>query len=141
MVMAVVTFFATEAVTQQRYVIPVKEEVKVYENMPRKTYEQAIFSLGNTDRAIVLKERNDALRIKDHQGRTGWVERKLVRSVAAGNQITFGNETVYGHLNAPSPIYVGGTDQPGDYGLLLHRSFRNELSTNIDRPTLERQSE
>lgn len=138
MIIMAISLVAVEAGNQQRYVIPVKNKARVYENMPRKVNESALFSLGQSDRAIVLEEKEDALKIEDLQGRTGWVERRLVRSVSAGIQFVFGNEKILGYLDDPTPIYVLGTNRPGDHGILLDRSFRNELATNVDRSTLER---
>lgn len=133
-----VSVAAAQAADRQRYVMPTQKRVGVYANRLRTLNEQALFTAGTDDRLIVLANEGRYLKVKNTRGRTGWVEKRLVTTIDVSARMMFGDETVLGYPDNPTPLYVGGIDDPGEAPLRLGRSFREELAINVDRETIER---
>ena len=140
-ILLAVAFAIAEAGDRQRYVMPTQKNVGIYENMTRKLNEEALFSAGPDDRLIVCANEGRYLQVKNTQGQTGWVEKRLVTSIAASARMMFEDAAVLGYLDNPTPIYIIDSDGSGERALRLDRSFREELAINVDRETVERSTQ
>jgi hypothetical protein len=137
-VLLLVLVVAAGAGERGKYVIPVRDQVKAYANEVRRIYEKSVFTVGVEDRLVVLREERRALKVRDPEGRVGWVQREDVKTVARSALFTYGEAEIPGYLDSPTPIYIlEGTD-PGETGILLDRSFKDDLTENVDRETVER---
>ncbi len=137
LLVSTITFFASA----QKIAQPVKEGVKVYKSDTRQLYEEAIQTVGTSDRLQVLDSKRDMHKIKTSDGTIGWVEKKEV-SVLSGKSKTFvfDNAEVVGYLDNPTPVYIIDTDDPNADPISLDRSFKDALRENIDKETVERQT-
>lgn len=137
LVISTFTFFASA----QKIAQPVKEGVKVYKSDTRQLYEEAMLTVGTSDRLQVLDSKRDMHKIKTSDGTIGWVEKKDV-SVLSGKSKTFvfDNAEVVGYLDNPTPVYIIDTDDPNADPISLDRSFKDALRENIDKETVERQT-
>lgn len=136
LLVSTITFFASA----QKIAQPVKEGVKVYKSDTRQLYEEAMLTVGTSDRLQVLDSKRDMHKIKTSDGTIGWVEKKDV-SVLSGKSKTFvfDNAEVVGYLDNPTPVYIIDTDDPNADPISLDRSFKDALRENIDKETVERQ--
>jgi hypothetical protein len=123
----------------QRYAIPTKDQVPVYQNETRKVFEQALFFIGRDDRCVVKTLEKAMVRI-GVSGKTGWVETSEVRLVSESSTFSYENAEILEYLDNPSPINVIDGNQPFDHKLSLDRSFADELRQNVDRETVARQA-
>jgi len=123
---------------RKSYVIPVKNNVGVYQNRTRKLFERSLFTLTPNDRCIVMGEKERSIKIQDSQGRVGWVKRRLVKPVGPNATFVFDTTSVMGYLNNPTPIYILLSERDEYTRLRLDRSFSEELSVNVDRETIAR---
>ncbi|NLL11783.1 MAG: hypothetical protein GX267_00105 [Fibrobacter sp.] len=137
LLVSTITFFASA----QKIAQPVKEGVKVYKSDTRQLYEEAMLTVGTSDRLQVLDSKRDMHKIKTSDGTIGWVEKKDV-SVLSGKSKTFvfDNAEVVGYLDNPTPVYIIDTDDPNADPISLDRSFKDALRENIDKETVERQT-
>jgi len=137
LLVSTITFFASA----QKIAQPVKEGVKIYKSDTRQLYEEAMLTVGTSDRLQVLDSKRDMHKIKTSDGTIGWVEKKDV-SVLSGKSKTFvfDNAEVVGYLDNPTPVYIIDTDDPNADPISLDRSFKDALRENIDKETVERQT-
>jgi hypothetical protein len=128
------------AVSADTVVLIKKDNCGVYQNRIRKLFEAPLFSVSTQDRLLVLETKDDRYFIRDREGREGWIEKSLC--VRAPRSATYTYDPVELTVFHPqvSPIWIPGDPlQPGD-GIYLERSFTEELRSNTDRESLERQA-
>lgn len=127
-----------QARARQRYVIPVRDGVGVYEHRIRQTFERPLYEADTDERLVFLSREGRFLKVKDTAGRIGWVERRLAAVVAASTGVRFGETLVRGYEDTPyiTPVIdrTGAPERP----LLLRRAFDDELRINVDREELRR---
>jgi hypothetical protein len=128
------------AVQKQTYAIPVQKELAVYQNQIRKLYEKPLFTVTGENRLIVRESGENAVKVEDAEGRTGWVEKKLVTLVREYRKFVYDAASVERYLDAPELIWVEGKDQSVENFLTLSRSFTDELRENVDQETVIRQT-
>jgi hypothetical protein len=121
-----------------RYVIPRQDAVNVYAQAVRPLWGQAQFVVGPSDRLTVLSQQAESYQVQTDDGRRGWVEKRLVVPAGSLTRMTFGESVIAGYLNTPDPAILFGDDEGREWSILLDRSFRENLSENIDRETAER---
>lgn len=141
MVVAIVLMVGTVAGARQRYVVPVGQEVNVYKNQTRSLFEEALFTVDRHDYLVVQGEKGAFYSVENMQGLQGWVEKRLVRAKAASAIMAFSDATLLRYLDAPEATLVFGTSKLDEIEITLTRSFRDDLSANIDRETVERIAE
>ncbi len=122
------------------YAVPIEREALVYERYSRDLYDQPLFRASKDDRLLVLDTRGEKLRIRDNNGREGWIEARLVRPLGRSALMEFDDADVYGYIENPAPIVILESDQRGESFILPDRSFHQELKQNIDRETAERRN-
>jgi hypothetical protein len=123
---------------QERYVIPLRNDVAVFAHNPVNNGEQPVFTTGTGDWLMVLESRGDVYKVSDMKGNIGWIEKASVKLTASSETITFGDASVLAYLDNPTPVYILDASNPLDKSILLERSFAQELRDNVDRMTIER---
>jgi len=123
-----------------KFVQPTKNDVGVYSNEVRDKFEEAKFTVKIDDRLQVLTTGRDAYKIRDPQGRVGWIEKRLV-ATTSGKKFMFDDAEVIGYLDNPTPVYIIDADSKGATPIKLDRSFAEALRQNVDKETVERQVE
>ena len=68
---------------------PVKEGVKVYKSDTRQLYEEAMLTVGTSDRLQVLDSKRDMHKIKTSDGTIGWVEKRMSLFSLAKAKLSF----------------------------------------------------
>ena len=123
----------------EKFVTPLKDGTGVYKNQTREVYEEPIFTVGTTDRLTVTSKRGRFYQIRTPDGKTGWVEDRLVVATGKSKTFVFDNADVIGYLDNPTPVYIIDTDDPNADPINLDRSFKDALRENVDKETVERQ--
>ena len=136
-IMTVVLTIA-QAEERKRYVIPIQDCIGVYKNKTRLPNREVIYSVCSDDRLIVLADGGKYFKVKDVHGRTGWIEKRLVTSIARSSRMMFEDATIVGYLNNSSPIIILDSDGSGETAIRLERSFLDALRVNVNRETIER---
>jgi hypothetical protein len=111
----------------------------VYQNRIRKVFETPLFTVSTQDRLLVLQIKGDRYLIRDNKGREGWIE-KMVCVRASGNR-----QIIYEPIDlrpfdseVSTTLIIGNNNQP-DEMIRLDRSFKEELLSNTDKESVERQ--
>jgi hypothetical protein len=139
--MAVMMLMSGLAVGQKaKFVVPTKPNVGLYKNQTRAAYEESIVNLGVEDRLQVLQTTRNHYKVKTGSGQVGWVEKRLV-AASSGKKFLFDDAEVIGYLDNPTPVYIIDADSKDATPIKLDRSFAEALRQNVDRETVERQSE
>jgi len=133
-VLAAVALVQAEAA----WVAAKKNETGVYERETRKTFDSPLFTVGTDDRLQVLERGKNCLKVKTPDGETGWVEKRLVKTVSSRGFV-FENAQVMGYLDDPTPVFILDGLDPGEDPISLDRSFKDALTENVDRETVCRQ--
>ncbi len=139
--MATAVLFSSLAFSQDaKFVQPTKPNVGIYKNQTRAAYEEAIVSVGVEDRLRILQTARNHYKVKTASGQVGWVEKRLV-AATSGKKFLFDDAEVIGYLDNPTPVYIIDADSKDATPIKLDRSFAEALRQNVDRETVERQSE
>jgi hypothetical protein len=133
-----VLMIAGVAVSADRYVVPVKNDIPVYEHNPWTKGESPVFLAGTNDWLMEMGSRGMMIRVSDLKGNTGWIDRSSVKQASIGTSLSFGDAAVLAYLDNPSPVYILDAANPFEKSILLDRSFSREMGENIDRETIER---
>jgi hypothetical protein len=121
----------------KNYVVAIEDNVGIYEHQTRKLFETPIFTVGKTDRLLVVGNEKGKIEVRSAAGKTGWVDKNRMRS-ASSRAFFFDDASVIGYFDNPTPVYIfDGTESDTD-PLRLERSFRDCLSQNVDRETADR---
>jgi hypothetical protein len=123
---------------QDRFVIPVANGTAVFANNPIGDGEQPAFTVGTSDRLMILDISGVAFKVSDLKGNVGWVNKTLVKVIHPNESIVFSDASIQGYLDNPVPVYILDANNPSEKPLTLARSFSEEMKENIDRMTLER---
>lgn len=123
-----------------KFVQPTKNKVGLYKNEKRSVNENAIKILSLEERLRVLKSKRDHYQVRLDDGTVGWVEKRLVAE-ASGKSFMFDDAEVIGYLDNPTPVYIIDADSKDATNIKLDRSFAEALRVNIDRETVQRQTE
>ncbi len=138
LIILVFNIYAFGSIPKNNYVIPVQEKVGIYENRIRTLHERALFHVNLESRLRVLEEKNIYYRIKDEQGRTGWVEKRFVAAVRKTNLNSFNPADVKGYDDIRSFISIIDGQELTDVMIKLDRSFKENLREAVDREMVER---
>ena len=140
MLVSFLTIIAVVAVQgKEQYVQAKQGSVGVYKNQTRKMYEEPIFKVSTTDRLQVVGSKGGFYKVKNADGQSGWVEKRLVITIGKSKTFVFDNAEVMGYLDAPTPVYIIDSDDPNAERIYLDRSFKDALRDNVDKETIERQ--
>lgn len=131
------TFFVLFAA--EKFVTPTKDGTGIYKNQTREVYEEPILTVGTTDRLTVVSKKGRFFQVKTPDGKTGWIEDRLVATTGKSKTFVFDNADVIGYLDNPTPVYIIDTDDPNADPINLDRSFKDALRENVDKETVERQ--
>ncbi len=131
---------AFSAKDAQRFVTPTKEDVGVFKNEIRELYEKPVFTVGTSDKLVVLSEGRQHYKVQKGDGEIGWVEKRLVVATGKSKTFVFDDADVIGYLDNPTPVYIIDADNPNADPIKLDRSFADALRENVDRETVERQT-
>lgn len=123
---------------KEKYVIPKKNRVKIYENRIRRLNESSIFEVNNSSRLRVLYEKKNSFKIQDEEGRIGWVGKRFVVSLKDPTLFKFDPADVIGYIDNPSPVGIFDATDPEETQIKLERSFKEQLKRNVDREMLQR---
>lgn len=139
-VIIAVFLFASFTFAQRspKFVQPKKNNVGIYQNETRSINEAAILTVGLNDRLKVVKTSRAHYKVKTDDGKTGWIEKRLV-AAASGKSFLFDDAEVIGYLDNPTPVYIIDADSKDATPIKLDRSFAEALRENVDRETVERQ--
>ena len=121
-----------------RIVVPVKNDVPVFDYRIHRGNETALFRAGVTDHLTVLAESRGRYEVKNGNGKTGWIDKTSVKNVKPSKRFVFDNADVLGYLDDPTPLYIIDADDPEQASIKLDRSFADALRENVDRFTIER---
>ena len=121
-----------------KYVMPAAKAVEVYPSEVRRLNERALFTADAQARLLVLEEGRRALRVRDMDGREGWVRRDEVVRASQSALFEYGEAHVLGHLDEPMAIIILDGDGTDETPIRLDRSFKEALRENTDRETTER---
>jgi hypothetical protein len=128
------------AAAAKKYVEPKEANVGVYKNRVREVYEQPLFKVGTEDRLLIIDTKGDHYLVQNVDGRSGWVEKRLVAAIGKSKTFVFDNAEVVGYLDNPTPVYILDSDDPNAERIYLDRSFKDALRDNVDKETTERQA-
>lgn len=124
----------------KKYVTPTKEDVGAFKNEVRELYEKPVFTVGTSDRLLVLETGKQSYKVQKNDGTSGWVEKRLVVTTGKSKSFVFDDAEVIGYLDNPTPVYIIDADNPNADPIKLDRSFADALRENVDRETIERQT-
>lgn len=124
---------------KQLYAIPLQNEIPVYENDMRKVYEKPLFTVGQTQCCLIKKIEGDKIQIRNSEGKTGWVEKTLVKIINQNRQFLYSPIAIVDRLDDPGFIWIGEGPDQIENPLILERSFADALRENVDRETIMRQ--
>ncbi|MBN1130771.1 MAG: hypothetical protein JXA71_17415 [Chitinispirillaceae bacterium] len=102
-------------------------------------FETPLFRVSTQDRLLVMETRADRYFIRDREGREGWIEKSLCVHAPRGTRFVFDPLELLSFLPQVNPYLVTGDPLQPDERIFLERSFREELRSNTDRESLERQ--
>lgn len=121
------------------YVMPRYNNVGVYAGTVRMLNENAAFRVNRDARLLVLEIKDDCYKVQDKEGRTGWIEKRLVALTKDVCSFEFDPKDVIGYIDIQSPVTVIDGTEPEDTKITLDRSFAENLKCNVDREALHRQ--
>lgn len=130
--------YSIEMGNSTQFVMPLKKDIKVYSNKIRDLNEDFIFKMNIDNRYLIIESTDQYLKIKDYDGKTGWVERRLIKKVKASSGFIFGNKLVEGYEVTPAASLIWGDLTWKDTLVLPERSFSDNIKVNIDRETIAR---
>jgi hypothetical protein len=139
LVVVIIAIMTVAAGDNKKFVQPKEGTVGVYKNQTRQMYEEPVFKVGASDRLQVLGAKGDFYQVKNAEGQSGWVEKRLVQTIGKSKTFVFENAEVMGYLDAPTPVYIIDSDDPNAERIYLDRSFKDALRDNVDKETIERQ--
>jgi hypothetical protein len=139
LVVVLMAVMAVAAQDKQKYVQAKEGTVGVYKNQTRQMYEEPVYKVSASDRLQVLGSKGDFYQVKNGEGQSGWVEKRLVQTIGKSKTFVFENAEVMGYLDAPTPVYIIDSDDPNAERIYLDRSFKDALRDNVDKETIERQ--
>lgn len=137
---AVIAMFVFVAFAQNERYVQSKQSINVYQNEIRKVYEEAIATVPAGEVLTILDTKKDMYKVRTSNGTEGWIEKRLVQKVGKSKTFTFSDAEVIGYLDNPTPVYILDSDDPNAERIYLDRSFKDALSDNVDRETIERQT-
>ncbi len=123
---------------QDMYVMPVQKDVKIHGNRFRKLNEEALFQVTLNCRLKVLVIKENLYKIKDNQGRVGWVEKQFVAPITKSSIDIYTPAEVYGYHDIRSFFSIFGIPDQEEVRIKLDRSFKENLKEHVDRETVER---
>ena len=126
------------AAQKSRIVIPVRDNVGIYRNETRKTFESPLFSVGTNDRLQVITSGKRVSRVVDGSNREGWIENRLCVTAPGNRLIMFDPATVENYMDVKTTILIVDGLPPDEQHITLKRSFKDALSENVDRETISR---
>jgi hypothetical protein len=121
---------------KSRYVVPVRNDVPVYAHEIRRVYEKPAFVLNEGSALSVLERTAEKTKVRDENGRMGWIENSFVRAVS--KTFIYEPAAVENRLDNPEKIWIIVSGIPGDEPIGLDRSFKDEARANVDKESLER---
>ena len=122
----------------ERYVVPLEDKLGLYRSEVRALFEQPVCSEDRDARLLVIDQGRDHWKVRDRDGREGWVEKRLVVTVSASSVMTFDGAGVRQYLDNPDWVWIIEGDEPGQEPIRLDRTFAEALRDNVDQPTVER---
>ena len=137
-VMLLVSFAFAQ--TNEKYIQPKESIVGVYANQTRAMYEEATFKVTPDDRLLVIAEKGNFYQVKNADGQTGWIEKRLCINLGKSKSFKFDQAEVVGYLDNPTPVYILDSDDPNAERIYLDRSFKDAIRDNVDHETVARQA-
>lgn len=125
------------AVSGERYVVTTQDNVGLYEHQTRKLFERPVVKVDKNDQLAVVAENKRHTQVRTRNGSTGWIENRLIQSKSA-RSFVFEDAQVQGYLDNPQSVYLLDATDPESEMLRLDRSFKDNLSENIDKETVNR---
>ena len=138
--MVIIAGFVFAQKNNDKYVTPTGNDVGVFKNETRDLYEKPLFTVGTSDRLLILTTGRNHYKIQKADGEGGWVEKRLVVTTGKSKTFVFDDAEVIGYLDNPTPVYIIDADNPNADPIKLDRSFADALRENVDRETVERQT-
>lgn len=135
---AVLVLLQGDALCRDTFVAPVRDSIGVYANPTRKLSERPQHRVGTHSRLVLLERVGDNLKVRDTDGRIGWVESRQVVRISTAAMFHFGDEKVLGWLDDLSITMIIDGFGPGETPIFLDRTFSDALRENEDRDTMER---
>jgi hypothetical protein len=125
----------------QKYVSPTKDGIGIFKNETRQLYEQPVTTVGPQDRLVVIENGRSCYKVKSPGGTVGWIEKSACVATGKSKTFIFDNAEVIGYLDNPTPVYIMDADDPNADPINLDRSFKDALRENVDRETIERETQ
>ena len=131
---------AFSASAQDKFVQPTENNVGIFQNEIRALNEKPLFTVNTNDRLQIIGNGSKMVKIKNADGKTGYIEKRLVVNTGKNKTFVMDEQSVEGYLDNPTPVYIlDATDANAD-PISLNRSFSDAMRDNVDRETVERQS-
>jgi hypothetical protein len=111
----------------------------VYQNRIRKIFESPMFRVSTQDRLLVMETKGDRYLIRDSEGREGWIEKAVCKRALRNATITYDPIELTAFHPEVNPIWISGDPLKPDDRIYLDRSFKEELRSNTDKESVERQ--
>jgi hypothetical protein len=121
---------------KSRYVVPIGNDVPVYAHQIRQVYEKPAFVLNEGSALAVLERTSEKTKVRDENGRTGWIENMLLRSVS--KTFIYEPQAIEDRLDNPEKIWLIDPGVPENEPIRLDRSFKDEARVNEDKESMER---
>ncbi len=137
----VLSVLATAHAKQENYAVAREDGVPVFQSRGNVGESEPFFSLENEERVVVLGIRGAAMKIRDSEGRDGWVSSEKVKIIRKSATYSFDDAEVMGHLDDPTSFFILDSEAPEEEVLNLNRSFKPLLKNNLDQYTVERINE
>ncbi len=123
-----------------RIVIPVRDHVGIYRNETRKVFETPLFTVGTEDRLKVIEKGTRNSKVKDAENREGWIENRLCVTAPGNRLYTFDPALIEQYMDTKNSMIIFDGLPPDEGHIRLDRSFKDALSENVDRETINRMS-
>ena len=127
------------AVSADTIVLVKHDNAGVYQNRIRKLFETPLFRVSTQDRLLVMQTNGDRYLIRDREGREGWVEKNLCVIASRRAKFIYDPVELTAFHNGLNPLHIGAPSDQPDEMIRIDRSFKEELKSNTDRESLERQ--
>ena len=121
------------------YVTPTGNNVGVFRNCTHDAAETPLFKVNADTRLLLIATRDGYYEVRNADGAQGWVEKKYMTVLLAGQKITFDNNAeISGQIEDPSTCYVIDASSPDPIRISLDRSFKESLKENVGRAIINR---
>lgn len=138
-ILVIGAILAVNLFAEKELVVTKTDDTKIYQNQVRQLYEKPIYVAKANEYMEVIQTQKDVYEVKLANGKTGWVEKRLVTLGKDKRQVnyTFDAAEVQGWLDNPQAVYILDMTDPNFKPIKLDKSFADKIEENVDRENSE----